>query len=72
MAESIDRAPAKPSPAKKRRFQTFEKACHEKWPLVNKDGKGEKQSLDLATVSSCTTKQFLLCLLDLRFILIGF
>ena len=34
MAESIDRAPAKPSPAKRRRFQTFEKACHEKWPLV--------------------------------------
>ena len=38
MAESIDRAPVKPSPAK-RCFQTFEKACHEKWPLVTIDEK---------------------------------
>ena len=41
MAESNDRAPAKPSPAKSRRFQTFEKACHEKWSLVTIHEKGD-------------------------------
>ena len=40
MAESIDHAPAKLFPAKKRCFQTFKKAYHEKWPFitVNKEG----------------------------------
>ena len=28
MAKAIDRAPAKPSPAKRRRFQTFKKVHH--------------------------------------------
>ena len=37
MAESIDRASAKPSPAKRRRFQTFKKAYYEKWPFVTVD-----------------------------------
>ena len=41
MAESIDHAPAKPSPAKRRRFQTFKKAYHEKWPLVTVDEEGD-------------------------------
>ena len=41
MAESIDRASAKQSPAKRRRFQTFKKAIHEKWPLVTIDEKGD-------------------------------
>ena len=41
MAESIDCTPSKPSPAKKRHFQTFEKACHEKWPSVIIDEKGD-------------------------------
>ena len=41
MAESIDRAPVKPSPAKRRRFQTFKKAIYEKWPLVTIDEKGD-------------------------------
>ena len=41
MDESIDRAPAKPSPAKRRRFPTFKKAYHEKWPLVTVDQKGD-------------------------------
>ena len=31
MAKSIDHAPAKPSPAKRRCFQTFKKVHHEKW-----------------------------------------
>ena len=40
MAESVDRAPGKPSPAKRRRFQMFKKAYPEKWPFVtvNKEG----------------------------------
>ena len=41
MAESIDRTPAKPSTAKRRRFQTFEKAYHEKWLFVTIDKKGD-------------------------------
>ena len=41
MAESIDHAPAKPSPAKRRRFQTFKKAHHEKWPFVTIDEEDE-------------------------------
>ena len=32
----------------------------------------EKQSLDMATVSSCTIKQLLMCLSDLKFILVYF
>ena len=39
MAESIDRASAKQSPAKRRRFQTFKIAYHEKWPLITIDKK---------------------------------
>ena len=41
MDESIDRAPAKPSPAKRRRFQMFKKAYHEKWPFVSVDEEGD-------------------------------
>ena len=41
MAESIDHTPAKLSPAKRRHFQTFEKACHEKWLSVTIDEKGD-------------------------------
>ena len=41
MAESIDHAPAKPSPVKRRRFQTFKKAYHEKWPFVTIDEEGD-------------------------------
>ena len=41
MAESVDLVPAKPSPAKRRRFQTFKKAYHEKWPLVTVDEEGD-------------------------------
>ena len=41
MAKSIDRAPSKPSPAKRRRFQMFKKAFHEKWPFITIDGKGD-------------------------------
>ena len=41
MAESIDRATAKPPLAKRRHFQMFEKACNEKWPLVTIDEKGD-------------------------------
>ena len=41
MAESIDHAPAKPSPAKRRQFQTFKKASHEKWPFVTVDKIGD-------------------------------
>ena len=41
MAESIDRAPAKPSPVKRRCFQTFKKGSHEKWPFVTVDEKGD-------------------------------
>ena len=41
MTESIDRAPAKLSPAERRRFQTFKKAYHEKWPFVTVDKEGD-------------------------------
>ena len=41
MAESIDGAPAKPSPVKRRHFQTFKKASHEKWPFITIDEKGD-------------------------------
>ena len=41
MAESFDHAPAKPSPAKRRQFQTFKKASHEKWPFTTVDEKGD-------------------------------
>ena len=41
MAETVDQAPAKPSPAKRRGFQTFSKASHEKWPFVTIDEKGD-------------------------------
>ena len=41
MAESIDRAPAKPSPAKRRRFQTVKKVHHDKWSLATIDQKGD-------------------------------
>ena len=37
MAESVDGVPAKPSPVKRRRFQTFKKAYHEKWPFITVD-----------------------------------
>ena len=40
IAVSIDRAPTEPSPAKRRCFQTFKKASHEKWPFVTIDKKG--------------------------------
>ena len=41
MAESIDCAPAKPSPAKRRRFQMLRKASHEKWPFITIDEEGD-------------------------------
>ena len=41
MAESIDRVPAKPSPAKRRRFQMFKKVHHEKWSFAIIDEKGD-------------------------------
>ena len=41
MAKSIDCTPVKPTPAKRRRFQTFKKAYHEKWPFVTIDKKGD-------------------------------
>ena len=41
VAESIDRAPAKPFPVKRRRFQTFKKVHHEKWSLATIDEKGD-------------------------------
>ena len=37
MAESVDRTPAKQSPAKMRHFQTFKEAYHENWPFVTVD-----------------------------------
>ena len=40
MAESIDRAPAKLSPVKRRRFQMFKKVHHEKWSFTTVDEKG--------------------------------
>ena len=41
MAESVVRASAKPSPTKRRYFQMFMKACHEKWPFSTVDKKGD-------------------------------
>ena len=41
MAESIDCAPAKLSPAKRRRFQTFKKEYHEKRSFTTVDEKGD-------------------------------
>ena len=41
MVKSIDRAPAKSPPAKRRRFQMFMKASHEKWPFITIDEKGD-------------------------------
>ena len=41
MAESFDRAPAEPSPMKRRRFQTFKKVHHEKWSSATVDEKGD-------------------------------
>ena len=40
MAESLDRAPAKLSPAKRGCFQMFKKAYHEKWPFVTIEEEG--------------------------------
>ena len=41
MAESVDRTPAKLSPAKRGRFLTFKKAYHEKWPFVTIGEEGD-------------------------------
>ena len=41
MAESIDRTPAKPSPAKRVCFQTFKKVHHEKWSVATVYKKGD-------------------------------
>ena len=41
MAESIDRAPAKPSPANIRCFQKLKKVHHEKWSFAADDEKGD-------------------------------
>ena len=41
MAESIGCAPAKPSPVKRRGFQMFKKAYHEKLPFIPVDKKGD-------------------------------
>ena len=41
MAESFNRAPAKPSLAKRRRFQTLKKGHHEKWSIATVDEKGD-------------------------------
>ena len=41
MAESIDCAPAKPSPPKRRCFQMFKKVHHEKWSFATIDKKGD-------------------------------
>ena len=41
MAEPIDHAPAKPSPAKRRCFQTFKTANNEKLPFVTVDEEGD-------------------------------
>ena len=40
-AESVDHAPAKPSPSKVRCIQTFKTEDYEKWPLVTVDEKGD-------------------------------
>ena len=41
MAESIDCAPAKPSPAKRKHIQTFDKVHCEKWSFATNDEKGD-------------------------------
>ena len=41
MAESFDRVPAKPSPVKRRHFQTFKQVHHEKWSFATIDEKGD-------------------------------
>ena len=41
VAESIDRTPSKPSPAKRRGFQMFKKVQHEKWSFATIDEKGD-------------------------------
>ena len=41
MAESIGRAPGKPSPVKRRRFQKFKQVHHEKWSFATVDEKGD-------------------------------
>ena len=41
MAGSIDWAPAKRPPAKRRCYQTFKKVYHEKWPFVAIDEEGD-------------------------------
>ena len=41
IAKSFDRAPAKPSPAKRRRFQMFKKVHPEKWSFATIDEKGD-------------------------------
>ena len=41
MAKSIDRTPAKPSPAKRVCFQTFKKVHHEKWSVATVYKKGD-------------------------------
>ena len=41
MGETIDRAPAKSSPAKRRHFQMFMKEYNEKWPVVTIDKEGD-------------------------------
>ena len=41
MAESIDRAPAKPSPVKMRCFKLFKNVHHEKWSFATIDEKGD-------------------------------
>ena len=41
MAESIDRAPAKPSLTKRRCFQTFKKVHYEKWSFTTVYEKGD-------------------------------
>ena len=41
MAESIGCAAVKPSPLKRRRFQTFKKVYHKEWSFVTIDEKGD-------------------------------
>ena len=41
MAESIDRAPAKPSPVKMRCFKLFKNVHHEKWSFATIDKNGD-------------------------------
>ena len=41
MAESVVHTPVKLSPLKRRCFQTFKKAYHEKWSFVTIDEKGD-------------------------------